>query len=333
MKKIYYSLLIFSLFTITACGGDNNDIPEWPWLDSAPEEPKEPVEPNSAIVELGWSNVKEAFGTLPKHINVYKSPETLTGKKAIAYIAIGDMNDAIFGVLGEKTGLKKPMEFYNESNCAIVINGGFFYENSLSLIWRDGNIICKNNDVTAEDWENGPYWYPVLAAFCEMDDGSFKSMWTYTTLSNTTYWYAQPSPVKSETTPNENFPATGTVLKAKTGIGGGPVLLLNGEIKNTYEEELLSDIGATANRPRSAIGVTNDKKMIVFVCEGDGKTTGVAGLTTENVATVMKELGCVDAINLDGGGSSCMLVNGQETIKTSDSSGQERSVASVVTLK
>ena len=73
--------------------------------------------------------------------------------------------------------------------------------------------------------------------------------------------------------------------------------------------------------------------MILFVCEGDGMTTGVAGMTTENVANIMKTLGCTDAINLDGGGSSCMLVNGQETIKTSDSSGDERSVASVVTLK
>ena len=54
-------------------------------------------------------------------------------------------------------------------------------------------------------------------------------------------------------------------------------------------------------------------------------TTGVAGMTTENVANIMKTLGCTDAINLDGGGSSCMLVNGQETIKTSDSSGDERS--------
>ena len=124
-------------------------------------------------------------------------------------------------------------------------------------------------------------------------------MWTYTTLSNVTYWYSEPSPVKSETTPNENFPSTGTVLNAKTGIGGGPVLLLDGNIKNTYEEEILSDIGATVNRPRSAIGITNDKKMILFVCEGDGMTTGVAGMTTENVANIMKTLGCTDAINLD----------------------------------
>ena len=328
-KKMLWLLSLLPFFI--ACGDDNTDIPDWPWAE--PETPTEPVEANPDIVNLGWANVKSTYGTLPEHINVYKSPETLEGKKAIAYIAVGDMSKAAFGVLGEKTGLKKPKEFYEENNSTIVINGGFFYEGSLSLIWRNGEMVCKNNDVTAEDWTNGPFWYPVLAAFCEMNDGSFKSMWTYTTLSNVTYWYSEPSPVKSETTPNENFPSTGTVLNAKTGIGGGPVLLLDGNIKNTYEEEILSDIGATVNRPRSAIGITNDKKMILFVCEGDGMTTGVAGMTTENVANIMKTLGCTDAINLDGGGSSCMLVNGQETTKTSDSSGDERSVASVVTLK
>lgn len=329
-KYKFLWLLSFLPFLI-ACSNDNTGIPDWPW--SEPEPPAEPVEANPSIVALGWSNVKDAFGTLPQHINVYKSPETLSGKKAIAFVAVADMNKATFGVLGEATGLKQPKEFYTESNSTIVINGGFFYENSLSLIWRDGTMVCKNNDVTAEDWENGPFWYPVLSAFCQMSDGSFKSMWTYTTLANTTYWYANPSPVKSETVPSESFPSAGTVLSAKNGIGGGPVLLLNGEIKNTYEEELLSDIGATANRPRSAIGITSNKKLILFVCEGDGMTSGIAGLTTEDVAKVLKTLECTDAMNLDGGGSSCMLVNGQETIKTSDSSGEERSVASVVTLK
>ncbi len=334
MNKILMLSTICLLALCASCSNDDTGIPDWPWTDNpVEEEPEEPIEANPSIVKLGWSNVGDSYGTLPVHINVYKSPETLDGKKAIAYIAVGDMNSATFGVLGEKTGLKKPKEFYAENNHSIVINGGFFYENSLSLIWRDGNMVCKNNDVTAEDWSNGPFWYPVLAAFCEMNDGSFQSMWTYTTLSGTTYGYTEPSPVKSETVPGADYPVAGTVLEAKTGIGGGPVLLLNGEIKNTYEEELLSDIGATANRPRSAIGITEDKKLILFVCEGDGMTTGVAGLTTENVANVLKALGCTDAINLDGGGSSCMLVNGHETIKTSDSSGEERSVASVVTLK
>ena len=45
---------------------------------------------------------------------------------------------------------------------------------------------------------------------------------------------------------------------------------------------------------------------------------------------MLMDLGCVEAINLDGGGSSCMLVNGKETIKVSD--GSQRAVASTVMI-
>ena len=60
-------------------------------------------------------------------------------------------------------------------------------------------------------------------------------------------------------------------------------------------------------------------------------TSGVYGFTTGEVAEILYSLGCVEAMNLDGGGSSCMLINGKETIKVSD--GTQRSVASALMLK
>ena len=77
--------------------------------------------------------------------------------------------------------------------------------------------------------------------------------------------------------------------------------------------------------------MTADGRMIFFVCEGREMTSGVFGLTTADVANVLLDLGCVEAMNLDGGGSSCMLVNGKETIKVSD--GSQRAVASTLMLK
>ncbi len=46
----------------------------------------------------------------------------------------------------------------------------------------------------------------------------------------------------------------------------------------------------------------------------------------------MADLGCVEALNLDGGGSSCVLVNGKETIQVSDKTGQ-RPVPGVFIIK
>ena len=69
------------------------------------------------------------------------------------------------------------------------------------------------------------------------------------------------------------------------------------------------------------MGYTADGKLIILVIEGRnvGKAEG-ADLVQE--ATILKNIGCIEALNLDGGGSSCMLINGKETIKPCDKTGQ-----------
>ncbi|MBK9570391.1 MAG: phosphodiester glycosidase family protein [Chitinophagaceae bacterium] len=64
-----------------------------------------------------------------------------------------------------------------------------------------------------------------------------------------------------------------------------------------------------------------------------GRFPGIAeGATLTQEAQIFKDLGCWEALNLDGGGSSCLLVNGKETIKVSDATGQ-RPVPAVFIIK
>jgi hypothetical protein len=110
--------------------------------------------------------------------------------------------------------------------------------------------------------------------------------------------------------------------KMKTAVGGGPVLIQNGEIRISNNEEIkFAGKAIDDKHPRTAMGYTRDNKLIILVIEGrnPGKAEG-ATLTQE--AQMLKDLGCWEALNLDGGGSSCMLVNGKETIKVSDAGGQ-----------
>jgi exopolysaccharide biosynthesis protein len=69
------------------------------------------------------------------------------------------------------------------------------------------------------------------------------------------------------------------------------------------------------------VGYTAKGELILFVCEGRFKGRA-DGLTLPEMATIMRQIGCVEALNLDGGGSSCLLINGKETIKPSDKEGQ-----------
>ncbi|MDO5981395.1 phosphodiester glycosidase family protein [Flavivirga spongiicola] len=73
--------------------------------------------------------------------------------------------------------------------------------------------------------------------------------------------------------------------------------------------------------PRTAIGITQDNKIFVVVVYGrQPKIT--AGASVTEMAKLMKALGCQEAFNLDGGGSSMMIVNNKKTGKSSDLEGE-----------
>ena len=332
----YISLILTAAFL--SCSQENVDQNP-PAQDTDAEAPKS---------EEQWEDVSDQYGELPEYIKVYKSPSKLQGKKAIAYIAEADMTKATWDIWsindpnleGCNDAFKTPSKVYSEGLWPIVINAGFFYSSggknySSSLAVRNSEVLACNINYASEDWKT--IFYPTRAALLENEEGQFDACWTYKTWDNH-YMYPIPSPNKwiapPAPTPSANYPEGGEVLHAKTAIGGGPVLIDKGVVKNTYVAELFygdSGIDPTGNQPRTAIGVTEDKKMIIFVCEGRQMTQGVKGLSTSDVANVLLELGCVEAINLDGGGSSCMLVNGRETIKLSD--GTQRAVASTIMLR
>lgn len=294
----------------------------------------------------GWPIVT-GFGSLPTGIAVYKSPAVLQNKNAVAFIAVADIEQGkTFEVLGEATGIKTPTQFYESTGKVypVVINGGYFWSTSnLSQIVRNGVMVVKNNQVvTRKNAANeDASFYPTRGVFSHIKDKQYITDWVFTTVTpGTTYAYPAPAPNKAGTNPmvvpSATYPTGAWEYKAQTSIGGGPVLVKGGVLKNTWEAELYdtaSGIGATSNNPRTAIGVTADNKLILFVCEGRNQTPSTPGYTLEETANIMMDLGCIEVLNLDGGGSSCMLVNGKETIKPSDTGNAQRSVASAVVLR
>ncbi|MCK7556921.1 phosphodiester glycosidase family protein [Chitinophaga sedimenti] len=118
--------------------------------------------------------------------------------------------------------------------------------------------------------------------------------------------------------------------RMQEAVGGGPVLLKDGKPFITSKEEDRAG-GLEAMHPRTAIGYTKSGKLIILVVEGRNK--GIAeGANFPQMAKIFADLGCVEALNLDGGGSSCLWVNNMNTIKTSDKEGQ-RPVPAVLVIK
>lgn len=83
-----------------------------------------------------------------------------------------------------------------------------------------------------------------------------------------------------------------------------PLLLKNNTIVSTILE--LTSNFYIKKYPRTAVGVLPDGTWILLVVDGNQKTS--AGLSLVELANYMKDLGCTDALNLDGGSSSTMII-------------------------
>jgi exopolysaccharide biosynthesis protein len=106
----------------------------------------------------------------------------------------------------------------------------------------------------------------------------------------------------------------------------GPALIEESEIVVDADSEV--DKAVTSN-PRTAIGQIDEGHYIIVV--SDGRTDESAGLTLLQLATVMQDQGCTVAYNLDGGGSSTMVFNGQVINQpTSGKTIEEREVSDIV---
>ena len=101
-----------------------------------------------------------------------------------------------------------------------------------------------------------------------------------------------------------NTPGWERALTAENIMVTGPLLLKNGGrhrlLKNAFNDN---------RHPRTCACITDQKEIILLTA--DGRNANAAGLNLHELASVMKWLGCRDAINFDGGGSTTMWIRGQ----------------------
>lgn len=87
-------------------------------------------------------------------------------------------------------------------------------------------------------------------------------------------------------------------------IGGGPYLVKNGNLYVDAHQQKLNSISGL--NPRTAIGYTKDNVIVILTA--DGRQENSSGLSLYELAKIMKRYGCYNAMNLDGGTSTQMVV-------------------------
>ncbi|MFO1052535.1 MAG: phosphodiester glycosidase family protein [Planctomycetota bacterium] len=95
------------------------------------------------------------------------------------------------------------------------------------------------------------------------------------------------------------------VSRVDLALAAGPLLLRGGEVVESRRRE-------DPRHPRTAIGRRADGTLLLLCA--DGRTEHAAGLSFAELTALMRELGCTDALNLDGGGSTTLWLAAQGVV-------------------
>ncbi len=217
-----------------------------------------------------------------------------------------------------------PLKFYEVAYKfpLLVVNGTFFSfttNQNLNLVIKDGKLVSYNvHTIAGKGKDTLTYRHPLGSAIGISKKRKTDIAWVVTD-SSKKYSYAtqrvmafardsstsfRVDSIKSVKVKYfSNSPTNGNVSlrglkkafkkwKMKAAIGGGPVLLQNGYIKITNEEELKFTGKAIDDKhPRTAMGYTDDNKLIILVIQG--RFPGIAeGASLKQEAQILKDLGC-----------------------------------------
>ncbi|MBE6215509.1 MAG: hypothetical protein E7123_04690 [Bacteroidales bacterium] len=304
-------------------------------LDAQPEE-----------VNLTWE--KQAYKELADGIEIYKTTSQLNGRNFNAWYAIADPAKVDFKVFyPEAVGSKKTIKAQAEAaeGCQVLINGAIFGNYNIGVIMTEGKMTQQwHGEIEGCYWATDNQLYQVTRAIIGVDkNGKAGAYWVGVPQQGTFYYY--------------NRPQTNVVGQAKYGkvtstspveasswepyyaLSCGPMVLYDGKVAadNSYVDgkhfytnyECWNESNVYSYKPdRTAVGVTSDGKIVLFVC--DGRIAASDGAYMKELGPIMKSIGCVHAMNLDGGGSTGMWVKGSGMINALENESSWRAVKSTL---
>ncbi len=288
------------------------------------------LKPEPAAIELSWSRIDTP--DMPEGISLYETVDKVDGEGFHAYY----VEASLLGTSVElRTNVPASVMTIDDQaagfggDCYVMINGGYFasgYHTGLAIndFRVNGSINNPRGSIVASDPENTEIYPAGRAVFGVDDNGKPSVYWGNGSGASLTFFNRPIPSVKGEAKYPSNAYAWASAEMVdwlpRAAISAAPVLLKDGkcpfDFTNTPRGEsyyytnfefVASDIfGKGSVCDRTAIGAREDGTVVMFIC--DGRMESAGGVDLVQLARIMKGLGCVDAINLDGGGSTGMMV-------------------------
>lgn len=266
-------------------------------------------EPVNDLV-LKWDPLKQVNTDLPQSIRVFIGENRELPVRA--WRVDIDLNDASInpGILVSDDSDRRSsmVEFYERTDPLVLVNGGYFlmHMNPTSHV----GLLKVNSELIEPASPSilrlGRRYFTARGAVGF--NGNRMDIGWVSTRNDSMFEFQRPltnrlnKPVKNLTFDQAVY------WDYEHALNAGPVLLSGDSIHITVDEEVFFATKIPGVHPRTAIGYTSDNRMIIVVVDGRQPTS--RGVYLEELASIMKQAGCYEALNLDGGGSSQLLVNG-----------------------
>lgn len=256
--------------------------------------------------QLVWTDVSSQYQLHPgvKIVRGERSSPYLL----VHYIDVNGKDPSVAIRSYYSSSIKTVAPFAQSVGALAAVNGGYFAtgtSTSYSAVVYPDSLVARNiGGVTRPAGA-----YTMTRSLFSMDAARrFRVDWIYH-FGNTPkdiHRYSAPTPNTSTTPAPAPLQASGSRYDSiLVGIGGAPTLVKNGLVHITYDEEVMfgSGVGRDNGDPRTAVGYTANGHVIMLTADGRGTSVGVS---LPELAQMMIDLGCVEAMNLDGGGSTQM---------------------------
>src|SRR6185503_4469273 len=237
--------------------------------------------------QLKWTNVDSLYQPLPSSVHVYFTNEPIDTAPFRAYYLVADLKDKKLLFDADTTFHRRltPSQFYQKNKQPLVVVNTTFFSfqtnQNLNVVIKDGKLVSYNiHSIPGRGKDTFTYRHPMGSAIGiskkrtadvawlltdSTNKYSYASQWEFVPLKDSSalhdldyYLYATSIGTHSMTPSFKKW-------KMKTAIGGGPVLLQNGQIMITNNEELkFAGKAIDDKHPRTTMGYTKDGKLIIL---------------------------------------------------------------------
>jgi|TARA_B100001146_G_scaffold78095_2_gene69208 exopolysaccharide biosynthesis protein len=261
---------------------------------------------------MSWKIVKHAIPKLPAGIKIMVGRnDELPINAWVAIINPMDPDVDLNIIVSEDVDRRETLAQFSENKKArLVVNGGYFLIDKnptehVGLLYVNNQTIAP---ATKSVLRNNKRYFTARGALGFLDDGGIDIAWV-TSRNDSLFNFSEPLENHPEE-PVDSFDfSKAETWEVDDAIHAGPVLMHDGKIRVTSDEEVFFGSTIPDIHPRTAAGYRNNGELVLLVV--DGRQVDSRGVDLQELAILMRDLGCVEAINLDGGGSSAMVVDGK----------------------